>query len=231
MTAPGGGGHQRHTGEAVRVLAGDVETSARVSAPAAGGRMFILAHGAGGSLDDPLLVATHEELTAHGHGVARFNFLYRERGAKLPDKAPVCEATFEHVLAWVERRFPDQAGRVILGGKSMGGRMASHLAAQGTTMGGLFLLGYPLHPAKQPSKLRDEHLPRIRARTFFAQGTNDALCDLKLMRPRVRKMGAHAKLHVVEGADHSLELPKRAGQTRAETVAIVVREACAWLSA
>ena len=229
MTGPGGQSREGDTGEAVRVPVGDVSTSAFISGPSAAGRVFLLAHGAGGSLADPLLVETHRALASRGHGVVRFNFLYRERGAKLPDKAPLCEATFRHVLGWVEHRFAMHEGRVIIGGKSMGGRMASHLAAEGDTVGGLLLLGYPLHPAKQPEKLRDEHLPRIRVRTFFAQGTKDALCDLALMRPRVKKMGPHAKLYLIDGADHSLDLPKRAGRSRENVVTSVVTEASAWL--
>jgi predicted alpha/beta-hydrolase family hydrolase len=238
VTGPGGQSRKSksETGRAITIPAGDASTSSFVSAPSAEGALFVLAHGAGGSLADPLLVETHRELASRGHGVVRFNFLYRERGAKLPDKAPVCEATWRHVLGWVERRFPKHEGRVIIGGKSMGGRMASHLAASagsegGDALGGLFLLGYPLHPAKQPEKLRDEHLPRIKVRSFFAQGTNDALCNLALMRPRVKKMGPHAKLFVIDGADHSLDLPKRAGRSREDVVRGVVTEACAWLRA
>jgi uncharacterized protein len=234
MTGPGGQSRSTHTGGHT-IPVGDATTSAFVSAPSASGCVFVLAHGAGGSLDDPLLVETHRQLTARGHGVVRFNFLYRERGAKLPDKAPVCEATWRHVLGWVEKRFPKHEGKLIIGGKSMGGRMASHIAAATDAggrdvVGGLFLLGYPLHPAKQPEKLRDEHLPRIKTRTFFAQGTRDDLCDLALMRPRVEKMGAHAKLYVIEGADHSLGLPKRSGRSIGDVVGSVVTEASAWLS-
>jgi uncharacterized protein len=239
VTGPGGQSRKGQTGRASTIPVGDASTSAFVSAPSAGGSVFVLAHGAGGSLADPLLVDIHRALASRGHGVVRFNFLYRERGAKLPDRAPVCEATFRHVLGWVEHRFAKHQGRVIIGGKSMGGRMASHLAAAagsegGAAIGGLFLLGYPLHPAlsaaaKEPKKLRDEHLPRIRARTLFAQGTKDALCDLTLMRPRVKKMGAHAKLYVIDDADHSLALPKRAGRSREDVASSVVMEASAWL--
>ncbi len=174
-------------------------------------RVFVLAHGAGGSRLDPLLVGLGERLAAAGQGVVRFDFRYRAEGRKLPDRAPVCEATYRDVVSEVRRRFD---GPLWLGGKSMGGRMASHLAAAGDAMAGLVLLGYPLHPAKQPAKLRKDHLPSIRVPTLFVQGTRDNLADLALLRPIVAAMAAPVKLHVVDGGDHSLSVPKSSGRTR-----------------
>ena len=222
MTGPGGASHL--------LPIGDRSTSAFVSAPRdASAALFVLAHGAGGSLEDPLLLDVHRALALAGHGVIRFNFLYRDRGAKLPDKTPLLEATWRAVLAWARERFPEHGARLVIGGKSMGGRMASHLAAAGDSVSGLFLLGYPLHPAKQPEKLRDAHLASIPVRSFFAQGSKDALCDLALMRPAVAKMGALAQLFVIEGADHSLALPKKAGISAADLNSNIVAEACRWL--
>lgn len=184
------------------------------------GTLFVLAHGAGGSMTDPLLLDIDKALRKRGHGVARFNFEYRDEGRKLPDRAPKLEATWREVIERLRAKVPH--GRLVIGGKSMGGRMASHLAAQGEKVDGLLLLGYPLHPPKQPEKLRDAHLPNIRIPTLFVQGTRDPLCDLALLRPRVRAIGKHATLHVIEEGDHSLVVPKRSGRTRAS----VIEEVC-----
>jgi len=100
----------------------------------AAGVVFILAHGAGGHLGDPLLVDVAAALRALGHGVARFNFAYRDAGRRAPDRAPVLEATWRSVIARVKRAAPKAT--LVIGGKSMGGRMATHLAAQGDPLAG-----------------------------------------------------------------------------------------------
>lgn len=214
----------------VTIGVGERSTSAFVSPPARrSSPVFVLAHGAGGSSSDPLIVATSTALAARGYGVVRFNFLYREAGKKLPDKTPVLEDTWDSVLDWVVKQYPRRGRRLVIGGKSMGGRMATHLAARGRAVDGLLLLGYPLHPAKRPTSLRDAHLPAITVRTFFAQGERDALCDLGLLRAAMTKMGGRARLLVIEGADHSLALPKKRGRSREDVVAEVVEGANAWL--
>lgn len=173
--------------------------------------MIVLAHGAGGSMNDPLLVDVASALVARGFGVARFNFRYRDEGRKIPDRAPVLEATFMEELESLRARAPRRTMRWIIGGKSMGGRMASHLMARPTPppARGLLLLGYPLHPPKKTSSLRADHLPAIRVPTLFLQGTRDPLCDLKLLRRAIRPMGERATLEIVKDGDHSLAVPKR----------------------
>ncbi|MBK6518764.1 MAG: alpha/beta fold hydrolase [Polyangiaceae bacterium] len=151
---------------------------------------FVLAHGAGGSRHDPLLVAVGGALRERGHAVVRFDFLYRALGRKLPDRAPILEATFQAVLARVRAERPRGSGPLIIGGKSMGGRMASRIVAAGEPASGLLLLSYPLHPAKRLSELRTEHLTRIAIPTLFVQGTRDPLCDLSLLRPALATMGS-----------------------------------------
>jgi predicted alpha/beta-hydrolase family hydrolase len=171
-------------------------------------------------MTDPLLVDLAKALHARRHGVARFNFAYRDEGRKLPDRAPKLEATYREVIERVRSDVPHR--KLVIGGKSMGGRMASHLAAQGDPLDGLLLLGYPLHPPKQPEKLRDAHLKDIRVPTLFVQGTRDPLCDLALLKPRVKKMGKVATLLVIGDADHSLVVPKRSGRDRKSVIAEVV---------
>jgi predicted alpha/beta-hydrolase family hydrolase len=100
---------------------------------------------------------------------------------------------------------------LIIGGKSMGGRMASHLAAAGAAVDGLVFLGYPLHPAGRPDRLRDAHLPRIRVPMLFLTGTRDALCELALLR-RVLAPLPSARLQVIDDADHSFAVRRSSGR-------------------
>jgi predicted alpha/beta-hydrolase family hydrolase len=170
----------------------------------------VLAHGAGGDMRAPLLVAMTEGLRERGFTTLRFDFLYRAKGKKVPDRAPVLESTWRAVIAFMRGR----AKRIVIGGKSMGGRYATIVAAQGEPCDGVLLLGYPLHPPNKPEKLRDAHLTSVKAPMLFLQGTRDPLCELGLLRPVLAKVGKRATLHVVEGGDHSLDLPKAAKTPR-----------------
>lgn len=201
------------------------------------GAAFVLAHGAGGAKEDPLLVDLTGELVARGHAVARFDFAYRAAGRKLPDKAPVLEATFREAIAAARRALARAKPKAwIMGGKSMGGRMASHLAAQREAMDGLLLLGYPLHPAlrrpdDEPKKLRIEHLKDIPVPSLFLSGTRDPLCDLRRLRATLAPLGEHLTLSVLEEADHSLSRPKRVSGSRAEQMTEIADVVHRWVSA
>ncbi|MGD9763283.1 MAG: alpha/beta family hydrolase [Candidatus Binatia bacterium] len=191
----------------------------------------VLAHGAGAPMNAPLLVDLAGRLAERGIAVVRFNFPYAERGARVPDRAPVLEACYRAVLAAV-RADPQLGGgtRLVIGGKSMGGRMASHLAAAGEPVDGLVFLGYPLHPAGRPTQLRAAHLPRIAAPMLYVTGTRDALCELELLREVLRDL-PRATLHVVEDGDHSFHVRKRTGRGRAETVEEIAAATSDWLRA
>ena len=117
---------------------------------------------------------------------------------------------------------------IVIGGKSLGGRIASYLAAADAPVKALLLLGYPLHPAGRPDELRSDHLPSIGVPTLFVQGTRDALCDLERLRPVLRRM-TRASLHAIEGGDHSFRKPRRNGQTDAEVWTQVVNVSARWL--
>lgn len=185
------------------------------SAPAAAPRaVLVLGHGAGGDHRATLLASLAAALPARGVAVARFDFPYRAAGKKLPDPMPRLEAAYEAALAAVSARAPGVP--TFLGGKSMGGRVATHLAARGVPCAGLVLLGYPLHPAGRPEKLRDVHLPSVQVPMLFVQGPRDALCDLALLRPVLARCGDRARLHVIDDGDHSLEVRRASGRTNAE---------------
>jgi predicted alpha/beta-hydrolase family hydrolase len=165
--------------------------------------LFICAHGAGGHRDDRAMVASAAALAALGVEVHRFNFPYRERGAKLPDPMPVLCKRF---AAEADGARPELHGRpLILGGRSMGGRVATMLAADSFACDALLLFAYPLHPQGKPEKLRDAHLPRIHVPVLCFNGTRDALCTEELMERALEPVGANWRQHWIEGADHSLK--------------------------
>lgn len=189
----------------------------------------ILAHGAGNDMDAPFLSAVHAGLAAHGFVAVKFNFPYKECGRRLPDPAPVLEDAFVRVLEAV-RAAPEIAPpRIVIGGKSLGGRMASHLAAAGVDVAGLLLLGYPLHPAGQPERLRTAHLPQIRVPMLFVTGTRDPLCRLDLLRQTIQRLPAPVTVHVIAGGDHSFEVPKRTPRAAADVWTEIVQESVRWL--
>jgi predicted alpha/beta-hydrolase family hydrolase len=187
----------------------------------------VLAHGAGNDMTNPLLVAVYEGLARRGFAAVRFNFPYKERGGRAPDRGPVLEACYRAVIEKVRERLRPR--RLVIGGKSLGGRIASQIAAGGVDADGLLFLGYPLHPPNRPERLRDAHLPRVRAPMLFFAGTRDALCDLALLRRTTKKLKAPAKLHVVEDGDHSFKVLKRTGRTLEEVHEEIVTVAVKWL--
>lgn len=172
--------------------------------------ILVFAHGAGGHRDDRGMLASAEALDAAGLDVRRFNFPYREAGRRIPDRMPVLQEAFRNVVA--QAREPGR--QLFIGGRSMGGRVATMLAAEGFECDGLILLAYPLHPAGKPEKLRDAHLPRIAAPVLCFNGTRDALCRRDLMEKALEPVRAPWQMHWIEGADHSLGSAKALAQVR-----------------
>jgi predicted alpha/beta-hydrolase family hydrolase len=164
----------------------------------------VVGHGAGVGMDSPLLVGFTACLNEAGFGTLRFNFPYAERGRKGPDPAPVLVATCRAARDFAAVR----AGKkhVFVGGKSMGGRIASMAVVEGMPADGLLFLGYPLHPPGKPDRLRDEHLYRIRVPMLFIQGTDDPFARFDLLKELSSKLGRWAVLHAVEGGDHSFRV-------------------------
>lgn len=189
----------------------------------------ILAPGAGSDRAHPFLVAVADGLAAAGYAAVLFDFPYRAAGRRRPDATPVLERCWTAVLAAISGDPALAPPWVAIGGRSMGGRIASLLAARADLPGavrGLLLLGYPLHPAGRPEALRAAHLPAIRVPTLFVQGTRDALAPLDRLVPLVARMPA-ATLHIVPEADHSFHVPRRSNRTddaaREDVVAAVLR--------
>ena len=172
--------------------------------PTEGGTYLLLGHGAGGNLHTPGLARYAQALAASGVGAVRFNFPYAEAKRKVPDKQPVLETCFRAVAGQVRA----QVAHLYLGGRSMGGRIASHLVADGFPAAGLVFLSYPLHPPGQPQRLRAAHLKTIRVPILFIQGTRDAFAQPALLRDVLDTLPT-ATLHQVEGAEHGLTVRGR----------------------
>jgi predicted alpha/beta-hydrolase family hydrolase len=176
--------------------------------------VLVLAHGAGANQSHPFMVRVASGLAQRGIETTTFNFLYTEEGRRAPDPTPKLEACFRDVIGAVRARGSSDVDRLFLGGKSMGGRMASHLAAQGERgLRGLVFLGYPLHPPGKPEQLRSEHLARIDIPMLFVQGTRDPFGTPLELRPVLEGLGGTAQVFPVELGDHSFKVPKRSGQT------------------
>jgi predicted alpha/beta-hydrolase family hydrolase len=135
------------------------------------------------------------------------------------------------VTAVVERARQElRPDLLIIGGRSMGGRAASMLAAEGFACDGLLLLAYPLHPAGQPEKLRDAHLPEIRVPVLCFNGTRDDLCRPELMEAVLQRVGPNWRMHWLQGADHSFHVLKSSGRTDAQVLDEMADAARAWVS-
>jgi len=192
---------------------------------------LILAHGAGAPQSSAFMVDFAQALARRGCHAVTFNFPYTEQGRRLPDRAPTLEACFRDVITAIRARAALAAGPLVIGGKSMGGRMASHLAAQGLAdLSGLVALGYPLHPPGRPEQLRAVHLARIRQPILIVQGSRDAFGTPEELRPVLAPLGSAATLHVVGGGDHSFKVPKRGPITQEEVFERVQDEIAGWIS-
>ena len=189
--------------------------------------VYVMAHGAGGSMADRGMAAGAQALRARGISIVRFNFLYKEKGSGRPDPMPRLQETTAAVVARAREELRPEV--LVIGGRSMGGRAASMLAAEGFACDGLLLLAYPLHPAGQPQKLRDAHLPSIRVPTLCFSGTRDDLCRRDLMEAVLQRVGPNWTMHWLEGADHSFHVLKSSGRTDVQVLDEVADTSRAWI--
>ena len=189
--------------------------------------VFVCAHGAGGHRSDRGMLAVSEVMRAQGMDVVRFNFLYKERHSGRPDPMPLLRKTIEAVVARAREELRPEA--LIIGGRSMGGRAASMLAADGFDCDGLLLLAYPLHPAGKPEQLRDAHLPKIGVPVLCLNGTRDALCRRDLMEAVLERVGSNWTMHWLDGADHSFHVLKSSGRTDAQVLAEIGDTSREWM--
>lgn len=168
------------------------------------GRAVLLTHGAGGDLDQPRLVALADAVAALGHPVVRVNLPWREAGHGRAPRADRAVDGLAAVLAAARAAHGPRRGWVV-GGASYGGRAATLAVAAGAVaVDGVLCLGYPLHPPREPERLRVEHWPDVTAPVLFLQGTVDAFGGPEELAPHLRRLPRRATVHEVQGADHGL---------------------------
>ena len=172
---------------------------------------LILGHGAGAGQRSGFMVDFARALAALGVDVITFNFLYTEQGRKIPDRAPTLEACYRAVIETVYAKVTSARHALFIGGKSMGGRIATQVAAADPELrvSGLVLLGYPLHPPGKPTERRDKHLSAIGRPMLFVQGTRDAFGTPDELAPVMATMQPPPTVHVVAKGDHSFKLPRK----------------------
>ncbi len=169
-----------------------------------------------------------ETLRSRGLSVVRFNFLYREKKSGRPDPMPRLEECFAAVV--VRARHELWPKTLIIGGRSMGGRAASMMAAKKFDCDGLLLFAYPLHPPGQPEKLRDAHLPSIDVPVLCFNGTRDPFCTKELMEAALGTVRTRWQMHWIDGADHSFHVLKSSGRTDADVLCEVGDATQHWLA-
>ncbi len=183
----------------------------------------ILAHGAGQGMNSPFMSYFHSELAKHGFHSVKFNFEYMNAKRRVPDPRPKLQARYRSVIENVMKEHRPK--RLIIGGKSMGGRVASYIAADIPEVSGLIFLGYPLHPPGKPDRLRDQHLYGLHMPMLFISGTKDTFAERALLERVVGKVGANATLEWIEGGDHSFK--RKRGDT--ESLAIALDAIIRWI--
>lgn len=203
----------------------------RASSGTASAATVLLAHGAGASQRSPFMVAFAEGLSARGVDAVTFDFVYMARGRRAPDPKTRLESCCRAAIETTRTLIPSARNRLVVGGKSMGGRIASQVVAaddQDLGVAGLVFLGYPLHPPGRPDKRRDVHLGQVSAPMLFVQGTRDPFGTETEMAEVVAGQPG-ARLSVVANGDHSLVVRGRDAPTPAMTYATVQDTMVSWI--
>lgn len=200
---------------------------------------MILGHGAGANQLHPFMQLFAKGLAARGLDVLTFNFVYMEHGKRVPDPKAKLEACYVAVIEAAHKHSKLKGNQIVIGGKSMGGRIASQVAAAMQTelsaapstasIAGLVFLGYPLHPPGNPEKLRDAHLDQIKSPMLFVQGSRDAFGTGDELRDLIKRLKLPATLHAIEGGDHSLKAPKSSGLTQEQLYETAMDKIVLWL--
>jgi hypothetical protein len=192
----------------------------------AAGITLILAHGAGAPQTSPFMLRFAAALASRGTQTITFNFPYMEARRRIPDPSAKLEACYRAVIVKCHEMSRD--GVVVVGGKSMGGRIATQIATGDShELSGIVVLGYPLHPPGRSRPLRDKHLRGIRIPMLFVQGSRDSFGRPDELRPILD--GLPACLRVVEGGDHSFKVPKRSGISQEDVYDAIINDIDCWL--
>ena len=206
-----------------------VNVSGLWQCPAESQACLVFAHGAGAGMDHPFMAAVAGGLEVMGFATLRYQFPYMESRSKRPDPPGLCHATVRAAVAAARELVPSLP--LFAGGKSFGGRMTSQAQASSPLprVHGIGFLGFPLHPPKEPSIARAEHLFKIKIPLLFLQGARDAFADSALLQPLVNELGPAATLTLFEDADHSFHVPVRSGRRDAQVHAEMLHALAHWM--
>jgi len=213
-------------GQPITALLYPAQTKTRLPAT------LILAHGAGAPQLHPFMVSFARAFSERGVDAVTFNFLYAEQRRKVPDRMPQLVACYRAVIDAARAELPSARERLFIGGKSMGGRAATHVAAADAALdlAGLVLLGYPLHPPGRADRLRDAHLPEVRRPMLFVQGSRDTFGTPSELKPILASLEPLPTLHHVEGGDHSFKVSGRDARSRQAAVYAEIQDTVAdWI--
>ena len=193
------------------------------------GVTVVLGHGAGANQLSSFMVMIARGLAARGCDVMTFNFVYKERGRSIPDPAPRLESCYQAVIKTAQTNRKLKKNRLVIGGKSMGGRIASQVASVTPDgIAGLVFLGYPLHPPGRPDKLRDAHLKGIHAPMLFVQGARDTFGTEAEIHAVIKRLRLPAKIYPIEGGDHSFKIPKSLGVPQSTIHEMIMDKVVEW---
>jgi len=223
----------------VAVNENDKVTALLYSAPKKSriGVTIILGHGAGANQSSSFMQLFAGGLAERGLDAMTFNFVYTEKGRNVPDPKAKLESCIRAVIEMALKQKGLKENRLVIGGKSMGGRIASQVAADACErkdplaekIAGLVFLGYPLHPPGNPTKLRVEHLPQVAMPMLFVQGTRDSLGTADEIQPFIKKLKLPARIYAIDGGDHSLKAPKKFGKSQEEIYSAAMNEIVSWV--
>lgn len=211
-------------------LDADASVSGLWLAPKDAKAAYVFAHGAGAGMAHKSMTAIAEGFAERGVATLRYNFLYMERGSKRPDAPALAHSVVREAVAKASELAPDLP--LFAGGKSFGGRMTSQAQALAALLNvrGLVFFAFPLHPAGKPGDERAKHLDDVAIPMLFLQGTNDALAELDLLKPVVKRLGKRATLSLAEHADHSFHAPAKSGRKDPEVLADILDTAADWMT-
>ncbi len=193
---------------------------------------FIIAHGQGNGMTHPLLVTVAEGLSRAGYPTLRFNFPYKEKGQENPDKKDKLYLAWESAARFIMADSGLKPKRLFAAGKSLGGRIAAHMTAEGLLQpDGLIFLGYPLHPMGDTEKAKSEHFANIRVPMLFFAGTRDPFCNLMLLKKIFSDMDLvdRSHLEVIDRGDHSFEVPKSLYIPTGDIYTHILKKTLVWL--
>lgn len=216
--------------EAIAIPSDDYPISGRLNLASSPIALVVLSHGAGAGMDHMFMETLANQLCSADISVLRFNFPYIDQGRRAPDSPKKAQKAINEVVRFASNSYPDQP--LFVGGKSYGGRMASHCAAQKSIdpVRGLIFYGFPLHAPGRDSIDRASHLSAVNIPMLFLQGTNDKLANLEMIKQVSSGLGDKAHLETFDSADHSFKVPKRIGLSQDEMIALLTDKSKSWIS-